>query len=80
MTKAWEDYRDAIIGEYKNHNKPLHEVQRIMEEKYRFKASYVSSSLFSPSSSSSSCSSYLFITLPRFKLPTNHTPSVLASL
>ncbi|KAK4454032.1 Clr5 domain-containing protein [Podospora aff. communis PSN243] len=39
MTKAWDDYKDAIIGEYKEHNKPLHEVQRIMEEKYRFKAS-----------------------------------------
>lgn len=39
MTKAWDDHKDAIIDQYKDHNKPLHEVQRIMEERYRFKAS-----------------------------------------
>ncbi|KAK0617202.1 hypothetical protein B0T14DRAFT_498265 [Immersiella caudata] len=39
MTKAWDDYKEVIIVEYKEHNKPLHEVQRIMEERHRFKAS-----------------------------------------
>ncbi|KAK5652715.1 hypothetical protein OQA88_9568 [Cercophora sp. LCS_1] len=39
MTKAWEDHKEAIIGEYKQRNKPLHEVQRIMEETHGFRAS-----------------------------------------
>ena len=41
MTKQWNDYREVIIGQYKHQNKPLHEVRRIMEEKYKFKASCV---------------------------------------
>jgi len=41
MTKAWSAYREIIIDQYKNKNMPLHEVQRIMEEKYNFKASCV---------------------------------------
>ncbi|KXX83476.1 hypothetical protein MMYC01_200018 [Madurella mycetomatis] len=39
MTKQWEKYREVIIAEYKGQNKPLHEVQRIMRERYGFKAS-----------------------------------------
>ncbi|KAM7191599.1 Clr5 domain containing protein [Rhypophila sp. PSN 637] len=39
MTKQWNEYREVIIGQYKHQNRPLHEVQRIMEEKYKFKAS-----------------------------------------
>ncbi|KAK0629144.1 Clr5 domain-containing protein [Bombardia bombarda] len=39
MTKSWEDHRETIVGEYKEQNKPLHEVKKIMEEKYSFKAS-----------------------------------------
>ncbi|KAK4111402.1 hypothetical protein N656DRAFT_160538 [Canariomyces notabilis] len=39
MTKQWERYREIIIAEYKGQNKPLHAVQRIMKEKYGFKAS-----------------------------------------
>ncbi len=41
MTKQWNKYREIIIAEYKDQNKPLHEVQRIMLEKYGFWASYV---------------------------------------
>jgi hypothetical protein len=41
MTKQWEKYRDIIIAEYKSQNKPLHEVQRVMKERYGFRASYV---------------------------------------
>ncbi|KAK4166498.1 Clr5 domain-containing protein [Cladorrhinum sp. PSN259] len=39
MTKPWDEYREIIIAEYKDQNKPLHVVQRTMEEKYGFKAS-----------------------------------------
>lgn len=39
MTKQWEDHRHIIIREYKDNNKPLHEVKKFMEERYRFKAS-----------------------------------------
>jgi len=46
MTKAWDDHKEVIIGEYKDNNKPLHEVQRIMEERFRFKASCVLPSFF----------------------------------
>ena len=41
MTKQWNKYREIIVAEYKDQNKPLHEVQRIMLEKYGFWASYV---------------------------------------
>jgi hypothetical protein len=41
MTKQWDKYREAIIAEYKGQNKPLHEVQRVMMQKYGFRASYV---------------------------------------
>lgn len=41
MTKPWDKYREIIIAEYKEQNRPLHEVQRIMKERYGFKASYV---------------------------------------
>jgi hypothetical protein len=43
MTKQWDKYREAIIAEYKDQNKPLHEVQRVMMQKYGFRASYVNS-------------------------------------
>ncbi|KAK3342903.1 Clr5 domain-containing protein [Neurospora tetraspora] len=39
MTKQWEDHRHIIIREYRDNNKPLHEVKKFMEERYRFKAS-----------------------------------------
>ncbi|KAK4235477.1 hypothetical protein C8A03DRAFT_17795 [Achaetomium macrosporum] len=39
MTKQWDKYREIIIAEYKDQNKPLHEVQRVMMEKYGFRAS-----------------------------------------
>ncbi|KAK3316165.1 Clr5 domain-containing protein [Apodospora peruviana] len=39
MTKAWDEHRGKIVGFYKEQNKPLHEVQRIMEKEYRFTAS-----------------------------------------
>ncbi|KAL2166384.1 hypothetical protein VTG60DRAFT_2813 [Thermothelomyces hinnuleus] len=39
MTKQWEKYREIIIAEYKEENKPLHEVQRVMMERYGFRAS-----------------------------------------
>ncbi|KAK3941664.1 Clr5 domain-containing protein [Diplogelasinospora grovesii] len=39
MTKQWNDYRDVIVGLYKMESKPLHEVRRIMEDEYNFKAS-----------------------------------------
>ncbi|KAK0707564.1 Clr5 domain-containing protein [Lasiosphaeris hirsuta] len=39
MTKAWDDHREVIIGLYKEQNRPLHEVQRIMEERHNFRAS-----------------------------------------
>ena len=41
MTKNWDAYKSVIVGEYKDNNKALHEVQRIMESKYNFKASCV---------------------------------------
>jgi len=41
MTKQWDKYREVIIAEYKDHNKPLHEVQRFMMQKHGFRASYV---------------------------------------
>jgi hypothetical protein len=41
MTKQWDKYREIIIAEYKDHNKPLHEVQRVMLQRYGFRASYV---------------------------------------
>lgn len=49
MTKNWDAYKSVIVGEYKDNNKALHEVQRIMESKYNFKASCVLP-LFSSSS------------------------------
>lgn len=56
MTKQWEKYREVIIAEYKGQNKPLHEVQRIMRERYGFKASYVKHfSLFLPGLTPVSC-------------------------
>ncbi|KAK3898912.1 hypothetical protein C8A05DRAFT_37479 [Staphylotrichum tortipilum] len=39
MTKQWEKYREIIIAEYKGQNKPLHEVQRVMKQRYGFRAS-----------------------------------------
>ncbi|KAK4252470.1 hypothetical protein C7999DRAFT_36969 [Corynascus novoguineensis] len=39
MTKQWDKYREVIIAEYKDHNKPLHEVQRFMMQKHGFRAS-----------------------------------------
>ncbi|KAK1782166.1 Clr5 domain-containing protein [Copromyces sp. CBS 386.78] len=39
MTKQWEHHRHIIIREYKDNNRPLHEVKKFMEEQYRFKAS-----------------------------------------
>jgi len=39
MTKQWDKYREVIIAEYKDQNKPLHEVQRFMKQKYGFRAS-----------------------------------------
>ncbi|KAK3381397.1 Clr5 domain-containing protein [Podospora didyma] len=39
MTKTWDDNRKTIIRIYKDENKPLHEVRRIMEEEHQFKAS-----------------------------------------
>lgn len=41
MTKPWEQYREIIIAEYRDNRKPLHEVKKLMEQQYRFKASYV---------------------------------------
>ncbi|KAK4043146.1 hypothetical protein C8A01DRAFT_43928 [Parachaetomium inaequale] len=39
MTKQWDKYREIIIAEYKDQNKPLHEVQRFMMQRYGFRAS-----------------------------------------
>ncbi|KAK0709778.1 Clr5 domain-containing protein [Lasiosphaeria miniovina] len=39
MTKPWDEHRETIVRQYKEQKKPLHEVQRFMEEKHRFKAS-----------------------------------------
>ncbi|KAK4201067.1 Clr5 domain-containing protein [Triangularia verruculosa] len=39
MTKPWEQFREVIIAEYRDNKKPLHEVQRLMGERYGFKAS-----------------------------------------
>ncbi|KAK4150886.1 hypothetical protein C8A00DRAFT_17643 [Chaetomidium leptoderma] len=39
MTKQWEKYRETIIAEYKDLNKPLHEVRRVMMQRYGFRAS-----------------------------------------
>ncbi|KAK1759489.1 Clr5 domain-containing protein [Echria macrotheca] len=39
MTKAWDEHKTVIIAEYKDSGKPLHEVRRIMEDRYKFKAS-----------------------------------------
>ncbi|KAL2256857.1 hypothetical protein VTK26DRAFT_1022 [Humicola hyalothermophila] len=39
MTKQWDKYREVIIAEYKDQNRPLHEVRRMMMEKYGFRAS-----------------------------------------
>ncbi|AEO58821.1 hypothetical protein MYCTH_2306461 [Thermothelomyces thermophilus ATCC 42464] len=41
MTKQWDKYREIIIAEYRDQNKPLHEVRRFMMEKHGFRASYV---------------------------------------
>jgi hypothetical protein len=41
MTKSWEEHKETIIFQYKEHNKPLHEVQRFMEDRHGFKASFV---------------------------------------
>lgn len=48
MTKQWDKYREIIIAEYKENNKPLHEVQRFMQERFGFRASYVWPHLFDP--------------------------------
>ncbi|KAL2187522.1 hypothetical protein L209DRAFT_764411 [Thermothelomyces heterothallicus CBS 203.75] len=40
MTKQWDKYREIIIAEYRDQNKPLHEVRRFMMEKHGFRASY----------------------------------------
>ncbi|KAK4105223.1 hypothetical protein N658DRAFT_111594 [Parathielavia hyrcaniae] len=39
MTKQWDKYREIIVAEYKDRNKPLHEVRRSMAQKYNFQAS-----------------------------------------
>ncbi|CCC12995.1 hypothetical protein SMACR_06138 [Sordaria macrospora] len=39
MTKQWEDHRHIIIREYKDNNRPLHEVKKFMKEQYQFEAS-----------------------------------------
>lgn len=39
MTKRWKEHSEVIKKLYRNENKPLHEVQRIMEQQYNFKAS-----------------------------------------
>ncbi|AEO64064.1 uncharacterized protein THITE_2038894 [Thermothielavioides terrestris NRRL 8126] len=39
MTKQWDKYREIIIAEYKDHNKPLHEVRKFMVVRYGFRAS-----------------------------------------
>ncbi|KAL2161981.1 hypothetical protein VTH06DRAFT_7766 [Thermothelomyces fergusii] len=39
MTKQWDKYREVIIAEYRDQNKPLHEVRRFMMEKHGFRAS-----------------------------------------
>lgn len=41
MTKRWDQHRAIIVSFYKQHNKPLHEVKRLMAEQYGFVASYV---------------------------------------
>ena len=41
MTKSWDEHREVIIAQYKEYNKPLHEVQRFMEDQHKFKASLV---------------------------------------
>lgn len=41
MTKSWEEHKETIITQYKENNKPLHEVQRFMEDRHGFKASFV---------------------------------------
>jgi len=40
MRKPWDDHKELIIVEYKENNKSLHEVRRIMEQRYGFKARY----------------------------------------
>ncbi|KAL1841659.1 hypothetical protein VTJ49DRAFT_6765 [Mycothermus thermophilus] len=39
MTKQWDKYREIIVAEYKHLNKPLREVQRVMSQRYGFRAS-----------------------------------------
>ncbi|KAL2150719.1 hypothetical protein VTH82DRAFT_7282 [Thermothelomyces myriococcoides] len=39
MTKQWDKFREIIIAEYRDQNKPLHEVRRLMMEKHGFRAS-----------------------------------------
>ncbi|KAL2264862.1 hypothetical protein VTJ83DRAFT_7372 [Remersonia thermophila] len=39
MTKQWDKYREIIVAEYKHNNKPLREVQRVMLQRYGFRAS-----------------------------------------
>ncbi|KAK4180108.1 Clr5 domain-containing protein [Triangularia setosa] len=39
MTKPWEQFREVIIAEYRDNNRPLKEVKQLMEERYRFRAS-----------------------------------------
>jgi hypothetical protein len=41
MTKPWEENKAAIITQYRDLKKPLHEVKKFMEKEYDFKASYV---------------------------------------
>lgn len=42
MTKKWDEHKAVIVSLYLEQSKPLHEVQRIMEEEHNFKASWVS--------------------------------------
>ncbi|KAL8393144.1 hypothetical protein RB595_003079 [Gaeumannomyces hyphopodioides] len=39
MTKTWDKHKPAIVALYKAENRPLHEVQTIMRERFNFEAS-----------------------------------------
>ncbi|KAL8358673.1 hypothetical protein RB601_009858 [Gaeumannomyces tritici] len=39
MTKTWDKHKPAIVALYKAENRPLHEVQAIMRERFNFEAS-----------------------------------------
>lgn len=41
MTKKWDENKATIVSLYREQNKPLHEVQTLMEKEYGFKASCV---------------------------------------